>query len=409
MRILLSAYACEPQKGSEPGVGWEWAIRLSQSHDVTVITRANNQQIIEQELINGISQSFPKFIYIDLPKSLIYLKRIGVVSVSLYYLLWQLLARFKLRKRFQEFDIIHHVTFNGFRFPGAWWQGPIPVVLGPLGGASLSSSKFRRSFGKKWYQEWLRSLSVRLWWLNPWTQASLRCANAVVTVGEELGSRFAPIGIQAISMLETGIPQNLEKDMEVIDPKAKQNFLLIGNLEPWKGWQIAFEAFAQAIQGGMKMQRLIVVGKGSQLKSAQKLASTLHLADHVEFVGQLPRPKVWQLLQNARALIFSSIRDTSGNVVLEAMVLRCPVVCFRHQGVGWITDEMCSIRIEPNDWESSVNGFSQAMQSLAKNDALVAKMGTYGRERALSEFTWSAKITAMKKIYEQAINKYKST
>ena len=25
MKILLSAYACEPNTGSEPNVGWNWA------------------------------------------------------------------------------------------------------------------------------------------------------------------------------------------------------------------------------------------------------------------------------------------------------------------------------------------------------------------------------------------------
>ena len=28
-KILISAYACEPNKGSEPEVGWQWALTLS--------------------------------------------------------------------------------------------------------------------------------------------------------------------------------------------------------------------------------------------------------------------------------------------------------------------------------------------------------------------------------------------
>jgi hypothetical protein len=44
-KILLSAYACEPNKGSEPEVGWKWAITLSQlGHEVYVITRLNNKK-----------------------------------------------------------------------------------------------------------------------------------------------------------------------------------------------------------------------------------------------------------------------------------------------------------------------------------------------------------------------------
>ena len=29
LKILLSAYACEPNKGSEPEIGWQWVINLS--------------------------------------------------------------------------------------------------------------------------------------------------------------------------------------------------------------------------------------------------------------------------------------------------------------------------------------------------------------------------------------------
>ena len=43
-RILLSAYACEPGKGSEPEVGWMWATELAAAgHEVWVITRAANR------------------------------------------------------------------------------------------------------------------------------------------------------------------------------------------------------------------------------------------------------------------------------------------------------------------------------------------------------------------------------
>jgi hypothetical protein len=42
LRILVSAYACEPYKGSEQGVGWNWVLELSKTKDVWVITRSNN-------------------------------------------------------------------------------------------------------------------------------------------------------------------------------------------------------------------------------------------------------------------------------------------------------------------------------------------------------------------------------
>ena len=40
MRILLSAYACEPGIGSEPGIGWHWALEIARLGNVPVEARA---------------------------------------------------------------------------------------------------------------------------------------------------------------------------------------------------------------------------------------------------------------------------------------------------------------------------------------------------------------------------------
>ena len=47
MRVLLSAFACAPNRGSEPGVGWNWALALAKNNDVTVLTREENRREIE--------------------------------------------------------------------------------------------------------------------------------------------------------------------------------------------------------------------------------------------------------------------------------------------------------------------------------------------------------------------------
>ena len=43
LKIFISAYACEPEKGSEPGIGWNVVNELAKYHEVHVLTRANNQ------------------------------------------------------------------------------------------------------------------------------------------------------------------------------------------------------------------------------------------------------------------------------------------------------------------------------------------------------------------------------
>jgi hypothetical protein len=58
MKLLLSAYPCEPDRGIEAGVGWHWILELARlGHDVWLLTRANNQQAIQRASPNLICRT----------------------------------------------------------------------------------------------------------------------------------------------------------------------------------------------------------------------------------------------------------------------------------------------------------------------------------------------------------------
>ena len=62
--ILISAYGCEPLKGSEQGVGWNWILQMAKNNILHVITRANNQSAIESHLPDNLSENIT-FHYYD--------------------------------------------------------------------------------------------------------------------------------------------------------------------------------------------------------------------------------------------------------------------------------------------------------------------------------------------------------
>ena len=54
LKVLLSAYACEPNTGSEPEIGWGWAKGLyKKGYDVSVITRESNRKKIEATMLQS--------------------------------------------------------------------------------------------------------------------------------------------------------------------------------------------------------------------------------------------------------------------------------------------------------------------------------------------------------------------
>ena len=90
-KILLSAYACEPNKGSEPKTGWKWATTLPKlGHEVHVITRHNNQEIINNYLTN---KKIPNLYFYYFDYSSWFIKIIKGKSnprSHLYFFLWQI-------------------------------------------------------------------------------------------------------------------------------------------------------------------------------------------------------------------------------------------------------------------------------------------------------------------------------
>ena len=88
LRILVSAYACEPGKGSEPAVGWNWVCQMARFHDVWVLTRRNNRPPIQAELDGRLAPSL-HFVYFDLPYWARFWKR-STFGLRLYYCLWQI-------------------------------------------------------------------------------------------------------------------------------------------------------------------------------------------------------------------------------------------------------------------------------------------------------------------------------
>ena len=142
-RILLSAYACEPGRGSEPGVGWTWATELAAiGQHVTVITRSANRPAIEQLPVSGLN-----FLYFDLPRWIQRCRKYPG-GKALYYILWQFFAARHLLRLFPAppFDVVHHVTYVSARFPSFMGSLGIPFWFGPVSGGETVPVRLRSGF-----------------------------------------------------------------------------------------------------------------------------------------------------------------------------------------------------------------------------------------------------------------------
>ncbi|MDB4535014.1 hypothetical protein N9197_00950, partial [Akkermansiaceae bacterium] len=100
--ILLSAYGCEPHKGSEGGVGWNWALQLAKGSEVHVVTREARRPAVEA-FLNEHGLANPKFIYVELPQWTLKFKETNL-GMNIYYMFWQLVCWWKCRSLVDELE-----------------------------------------------------------------------------------------------------------------------------------------------------------------------------------------------------------------------------------------------------------------------------------------------------------------
>ena len=400
LKVLLSAYACEPGRGSEPEVGWQWAIHLAQRHDVTVVTRANNRPIIEAALAT-LPPPHPQFLYYDLSAQMISAKRRGF-PVALYYLLWQRGVTRFVAPKLGEFDLIHHVTFNSFRQPGSWRACGKPIILGPLGGGQICPWRLLGDFGRALPGELFRSLTVALNALNPLARRSFRDATLILCANDDTAARV-PKRFQSKvrNMLETGMPP------VTAQPAAKRataapRLMWVSRFVAIKGAPLVLRAFALALKQRPDL-RLTMVGDGPDTTKVRRLAARLGLRAQVEWTGKVPLAEVKSLLPQHDIFLFTSLRDTSGNVLLEAMAAGLPAVTLRHHGAAMIATDETALRIPPTSAAETTAHFAEAIIRLAADPGLRTRLGATAVDRINTVYAWPRKAEAMSALYHEAI------
>ncbi|MGN0395679.1 MAG: glycosyltransferase family 4 protein [Coprococcus sp.] len=404
IRVLMSAYACEPNKGSEPGVGWNWALQMAKWNEVYVITRANNREAIEAYK-NEHPMEHIHFYYHDCIAWKKKMKKLPN-GIFVYYKMWQKeifpLAEKIVRE--EKIDIVHHVTFNEFRTPGKLYHLPVPFVWGPIGGGQFYNPVLKDAYYKKKdiLKEWLRNL-INKWYLlfSHDIKAVVKNADTIL-IADQSTEKVMPHTRAYIRLLETGydLSRNGVKSYSetvVISRDRPIRLLWVGGIWPRKGLKVLIDALHSS---KFENYSLDIVGNGQDFKASEKLVREFGLESKVHFLGPLSYNEVNNMYDNADVFVFTSLRDTSGNVVLEAMSHGLPVIAINHHGVGEIVTEETGIRIDPISYNSLKRGFAEAIERYAKEPQLMKQHGLSGRKRLEECYSWEHNAKVLQNIYE---------
>ena len=260
MKILVSAYACNPlaTPESHPGEawdGWNQVKQMLRFHDLTVITWQYNERVLEDKVKKDKIKNL-KFYYLELPKIFQLFKK-NYFGMRIYFWLWQVSAfslAVRLHRKF-KFDVFHHVTFHNDWMPsyiGAYLG--IPFMWGPLGGGQKVPGNFGRELSlKDRLNEIARVILQEFWRHTPTRIKGMKKAKAVLVCNEETKRKVKKFTknifdfpVNGISMEEL-IPIRELTHQHTNAPTDQQTFkvLYAGRFDPIKAVPLAVRTFAE--------------------------------------------------------------------------------------------------------------------------------------------------------------------
>ena len=403
MNIILSAYSCLPGSGSEPGVGWNWLFEISKNNNVyCLFYSGDGQKEMVEKALNLIShRSNINLIPLDIPNYY------HIFFYRIRYEIWQIIAYFEAKKILKKvkIDLIHHVTIATWWNCGYLWKLKIPFFFGPISGGQKVPFKtfYFLPLKAKIYEIFRRIMIKVLFTLRRSYKKVIQNSKVVFTANEETndllkslrGNRplilFNEIGVDSIPKL------NLPKIKNSDD--SKLNILTVGQIIPRKNHALLIESLNK-LNDNIDWQ-LKIVGDGSLKKFITRKIKKYHLESKIEFIGQVEFKNIDFYYKWADIFIFTSVRDATGTVVLEAMKFGLPVIALDLHGARLVLKNGAGILIPVKNKEQMISDLKDWIVRLYENKGLRTKIGILARKRIEENFVWERRGEKMNQFYQE--------
>lgn len=386
LKILISAYACIPGEGSEPGIGWEIPSRLSTHHEVHVITMGRHRSKIEQAVTSDMNLIF-HYLWegIPLPNTLGWL---------LYYL-WQWRASALALELHREhvFAICHSLTFGTWRVPSFLFRLAIPMVWGPVGGGQVTPAGFGTVLGVLGrIDDGWRNLCQWMSRHDPLVRLAMRKASVILCSNRDT-FELIPEQYRSKADLAPSFGVTVNPATKKTPSPEPLEILWVGRILPWKGLALLLRAMTRIRNRAV---HLTVLGAGMDQRRCHSIARRMKL--NVSFAGWVPRTIALSHYRSADAFVFTSLHDSYAIAVMEAMAAGVPAILLDCGGAREIPDD-CAVKISTDSPAEAETKLAAAIERLANNPAELAVFGEAGRAFAAQHYTWDTRINYLLSIY----------
>ncbi|MBQ7739998.1 MAG: glycosyltransferase [Eubacterium sp.] len=399
--ILLSSYSVNPFHGSEDGIGWNWTLQLAKHFNaaddrIFLVTKkvneADTRRGIEE---NGLKNV--KLTIVDTPDWLNWYREHRSAFHHLYYMLWQRYAYARAKRSKIDFDIIHHITMVDFRIPGHMHKFKKPeTIFGPVGGGQ-STPEALKSYEASRAVEKFREAINKSRAVLPSYKKAMKNFNRVFAINSETQEYMSSaMGKRCEKLCELALADEF-RALEIQKKKnASVKILYLGRLIEKKGIMLLLDVIkAMPTDGNFTLE---IYGGGPLESRISEYIKDNSLENRVKLCGEVEHSEVSNVYSTADIFVMPSLRETSGNVLVEAMAHSLPVVAldmsvasdFKEHGCG----EFINVK---QSREAIINEFSDKLTKLIDDPGLRTQEGEKGYAFVNEELSWEKKF---EKVYD---------
>lgn len=405
LRVVLIAPCCDPDDVGEAKIAYEWAVRIAERHDTTILTyhkrdrepatgRIDGARVVEwrEPALVGRSERFNSLL--------------KPAYVSFYRK-----ARSRLRAQLaagERIDVVHQLIPMAARYPSPAAGLGVPLVVGPLAGSLPTPPGFADEMATAaWYTR-LRQLDRWRLRHDPVLRQSLAQADAVIGAMPYVRELLADVPIRRFEVMpELGVD---DAAFAATPPttgavsacrehavEGVVRLLFVGRVIRTKGARDLIRATARG--GDVPHVVVDIVGEGDDRAACEAEATALGVADRVRFWGWQPRERVEQFYEAADVFVFPSFREPTGGVVAEALRHGLPLIVADSGGPAGLVSDDCAMRVAVTEPEQYAADLADAIRAFALDPRKRARFGRAARDHAMSTLGWSHKLAWLDELY----------
>ena len=394
MNYLISAYSVNPYKGSEDSIGWNWVLQYEKNYKegdrIILLTKKFNEKDTRKGL-EEFNIQHVELVIVDVPDALNWFREKHSAFHHMYYILWQHWAWLWVKHSGIRFDVIHHVTMNDYRIPSEMYKAKgAKVIWGPMGGAQVTPRPLKVYEKNQLVASFREFVNKSCSW-NPFYKKALRSYYKIYCINNETQKQISRIVGKDVPLMPELALRDEYKNLPI--RKGKNDILkivFVGRLIGKKG--IAFLVDALSLMPTDMDWELLIFGDGDDRALIEKQIADSGIGKNVKLMGNRPLNQIAEAYQQADVFVLPSLRETSGNVLLEAMAYAVPIVAFDTSFCRLLKEVDCGVFINTEQALDNIKeDYCKAIVTLGQDKELAKQMGLNGYKYVNSKLTWDEK------------------